>query len=491
MSLRFGACPRREGGSLGWYTRCALPPLPFVSDPRILRAITLAALVAGLGLVYQATGRVVTLVVDGRSFVVRTHASTVGGVLREVGRALRPPDRVSHDLRAAVGEGATIVWERAHSILVEGGPGESVVVSGESRPLDVLQAAGQPTFPGDRIWADGVPILGGADLTLLRPERIRIEPRRALEVDLGGLKDSVRSAAPSLGEALWDAGIRVREGDRPSRRLDAPLSGTSLVEVGLARPITIETDGEERRAWVASATIGEALEDAGLALTGLDYSLPPPESPIPGEGRIRVVRVIEQVETVLEPLDFESTFEGDPEIEIDQQRLISPGTLGVAATTTRVRYEDGVEVTRIEEGRRIAREPEPRVIGYGTRIETRRLDTPDGSIEYWRAVSMYATAYSPCNSAADRCYPNTSSGKPVQRGVVAVLLRWYRVMKGQPVYIPGYGVATIEDVGGGIPGRYWIDLGYSDSDIVSWNRWVTVYFLTPVPSPDRIYWVLD
>jgi len=72
-----------------------------------------------------------------------------------------------------------------------------------------------------------------------------------------------------------------------------------------------------------------------------------------------------------------------------------------------------------------------------------------------------------------------------------VLLRWYRVMKGQPVYIPGYGVATIEDVGGGIPGRYWIDLGYTDSDIVSWNRWVTVYFLTPVPSPDRIYWVLD
>lgn len=453
--------------------------------------MTLAALIAGLALVHHATGRVVNLIVDGQPLAVRTHASTVGGALREVGPPFRPPDRVSPDPSAGLQDGATIVWEQADTILIEGGSDEPGVVSGEPRPFDILRAAGRVTFPSDRIWADGVPLLTGDGLALLRPDRIRIEPRREFQVDLAGLKTSIRSAAASLGEALWDAGVRLREGDRPSRPLDAPLREVTLVEITPARPLVIETDGEERRAWVAAQTIGEALAYSGIGLTGLDYSLPPPESPIPGDGRIRVVRVTEQVETVLEPLDFETTFEGDPEVEIDQQRLISPGVLGVAATTTRVRYEDGVEATRIEEGRRVAREPQPRVIGYGTRIVPRRLDTPDGPIEYWRAVSMYATAYSPCNSAADRCYPNTSSGKPVQKGVVAVLLRWYRVMKGQPVYIPGYGVATIEDVGGGIPGRYWIDLGYSDSDIVSWNRWVTVYFLTPVPSPDRIYWVLD
>lgn len=456
-----------------------------------MRALSLSALVAGLALVHQATGQPVNLIVDGRPVRLRTHASTVGGVLREAGRPYRPPDRVSAEPNAPVAEGGTIVWQRSAAILVEGAPDDPLIVSGEARPFDILAAAGHPAFPRDRIWADGVPILGGAEPAVLRPARMRIQSRQEVDVDLEGLRVSIQSAAPSLGEALWDAGLRLREGDRPSRRLDAALGEAGRVEVALARPITIETDGRERQAWVAAKTIGAALADAGLALTGLDYSLPAPEAPVPEEGRIRVVRVVEQVETVLEPLDFETTFEGDPEIEIDQQRLISPGRLGVAATTTRVRYEDGVEVSRVEEGRRIAREAEARVIGYGTRIVPRRLETPDGPIEYWRAVSMYATAYSPCNSAADRCYPNTSSGKPVQKGVVAVILRWYRIMKGQPVYIPGYGVATIEDVGGGIPGRFWIDLGYSDSDIVSWNRWVTVYFLTPVPSADRILWVLD
>ena len=36
-------------------------------------------------------------------------------------------------------------------------------------------------------------------------------------------------------------------------------------------------------------------------------------------------------------------------------------------------------------------------------------------------------------------------------------------------------------LGGGIPGRYWIDLGFDDSNYESWHFWTTLYFLTPVP----------
>jgi 3D (Asp-Asp-Asp) domain-containing protein len=68
-------------------------------------------------------------------------------------------------------------------------------------------------------------------------------------------------------------------------------------------------------------------------------------------------------------------------------------------------------------------------------------------------------------------------------------VRWYRYMVGSQVYIPGYGIATIADTGGGIPGRYWIDLGYEDHDYQSWHDWVTVYFLAPVPANPM--WVLN
>jgi 3D (Asp-Asp-Asp) domain-containing protein len=130
-------------------------------------------------------------------------------------------------------------------------------------------------------------------------------------------------------------------------------------------------------------------------------------------------------------------------------------------------------------------------MGYGTKIVVRTLNTPEGPVTYWRAVPMYATSYSPCRLGVDYCNENLASGGILQRGIVAVLLRWYRSMRGMYVYVPGYGTGRIADTGGGIPGRFWIDLGYSDDDYVSWHYWTTVYFLTPVPPEGLIQWVLE
>jgi 3D (Asp-Asp-Asp) domain-containing protein len=55
--------------------------------------------------------------------------------------------------------------------------------------------------------------------------------------------------------------------------------------------------------------------------------------------------------------------------------------------------------------------------------------------------------------------------------------------------VPGYGFAYACDTGGGVKGR-WIDLGYEDDNYQPWHQYVTVYFRTPVPSPDSIAWII-
>ncbi|MCK7506416.1 MAG: hypothetical protein MZV70_21750 [Desulfobacterales bacterium] len=111
------------------------------------------------------------------------------------------------------------------------------------------------------------------------------------------------------------------------------------------------------------------------------------------------------------------------------------------------------------------------------------------TIEYWRAVQMYATSYSPCRLGTSTCGSTTASGKQLEKGVVALRTDLYRSLRGQPLYITGYGFATVEDACGGCVGRPWIDLGYSDGDYQAWYWWVTVYFLTPVPQ--SIVFVLE
>jgi 3D (Asp-Asp-Asp) domain-containing protein len=113
----------------------------------------------------------------------------------------------------------------------------------------------------------------------------------------------------------------------------------------------------------------------------------------------------------------------------------------------------------------------------------------DGAtIQYWRKLTAYATSYSPCTIYTDHCSYNTASGGTLAKGVVAVIRSWYNQLKGAQVYIPGYGQATIADIGGGVGGQNWVDLGYSEGDYVGWHQNVTLYFLAPAPA--NIGWAL-
>ncbi|MFU8774047.1 MAG: 3D domain-containing protein, partial [Anaerolineales bacterium] len=121
------------------------------------------------------------------------------------------------------------------------------------------------------------------------------------------------------------------------------------------------------------------------------------------------------------------------------------------------------------------------IIGYGTMIVPRTLDTPDGSYQYWRALDMYAVSYNPTSAGGTI----TASGLPLRKGLVAVDPRY--IPLGTRLYVPGYGEALAADTGGGVHGRI-IDLGYSDGDYEHWSRNVTVYFLWP--PPENIAWII-
>ena len=272
--------------------------------------------------------------------------------------------------------------------------------------------------------------------------------------------------------------------------VDSDLDAGSRVEgqIEPAQAVRISADGRTHTIPVNAETVGQALAQAGIPLQDLDYSLPAEDQPIPPDRSIRVVRVREEVLLEQKPIPYKSTYQPDPQTELDQRSVVKPGELGIEVSRVQVRYEDGVEVSRAEEAQWVAKEPVDQVLGYGTQVVVRTLETPDGTIEYWRAVTAFATSYHPCGFR-NRCSYITRSGATLQKGILAVKSSWYSWMSGQQLYVPGYGKGVVADSGLGFPdGRNWIDLGYSDADYVPWARYVTVYFLTPVPA--NIPWIL-
>ena len=146
--------------------------------------------------------------------------------------------------------------------------------------------------------------------------------------------------------------------------------------------------------------------------------------------------------------------------------------------------EDGQIVDRQVEGESVVLAPTNRVMGYGTKVVVRQLQTSSGVVEYWRSFKMLATSYSASTAGVSRDNPHygyTATGIKMRDGIVAVDPSYINL--GSEVYVPGYGVGLAADTGGAIKGKR-IDLGYSDANLQLWYSWVEVYLLTPVP--DRI-----
>lgn len=463
-----------------------------------LRLIAVIIIVVSLPLfAIWATRKRITLVIDGVTQEVITYSITTRSLLRSADIPVSALDAIDPKPGNWLRKGDTVTIDRAANvhILIDGET--KSLVTPQRIPIVILAEAGISLNPDDTILADGVPVTLDQPLDPSQTHSLQIHRATDIELFDGDKTLHFSSTAGTLGKALWEQGITLYSSDHLEPPANTPLRGTPIqVHLTRSKPIRIKLQGETIQTRSIKTKVGEALTETGVALQGLDYSLPPEHTDVPENGEIQVIRVREELILQQEPLPFGLSQQALPELEIDNTQIVQPGEYGLSAQRVRIVYEarpdsqGWSEISREVEDEWVAREPKDQIVGYGTKIVVSTTSTADGPIEYWRAVEAFATSYSPCRLGIEGyCNSTTASGKVLQQGVIGVVRGWYNYMQGQRVYIPGYGFATIEDIGAGVSGKHWVDLGYSDDDWVSWSGTVTVYFLTPVPA--SVLWILD
>lgn len=434
--------------------------------------------------------RAITVQLNGGEQILQTRAWTVETALTKAGLTIKPQDFIQPGRKQSLLGVDTIIINQARPVYFKELPGGTVtLIHHASRdPETLFASAGLTITDRDRIWVEGLPLDMKNELPYAAEFNFTIKHAVSITIEKDGQTTTIQSSADTLAEAIKEINLELHPADRVSPDLSTKLDEDLLVFIQPAKKVTIQTRDETIQAFSAAETVGEALSEAGISLQNLDYSQPGETEPVPANGVIRVVRVHEETSLTQTSLPYSSEYVQSDQVELDKTDIVQAGEFGVEVTRTLVRYEDGQEVSRIDDTTWVAKQPQNQIVGRGTKPVVRTLDIGGETIEYWRTVTVLATSYSPCRSGVDRCYYGTSSGLPVQRGVIGVTRTWYNLMVGQQVYIPGYGKAIIADVGGGISGEYWIDLGFTDDDYEPWYQYVTMYFLTPVP--DYIPWIL-
>ena len=482
--------------------------------------VTIVSLMAG----YVLTSSTVAVTIDGIQTPVRTHRTTVGDLLAEMGLTPQEDDAISPPPSSLLHPGSAIQVERARRVTLQVDGLTLDMRTHAQTPAAILSQAGVVLQARDLVYLNEQRVDVNTSLqqrvaasvsnrSLMaftrasdsaagprpesrvsvaeRPAAVTISVQRAVPVSIiqDGAETSVMTPARSVGEALFAEGIYIYAADIVTPALNSGVSAGMPISIHRAKPVTVAADGRTFSTRTQADTVARLLAQEGIVPQDKDYSTPDLQAAVSAGMLVQLTRVREDTVTEAEAIAFTTVRQLDGNLELDQSRVVTPGRQGTRKRTTRIVYENGKEARRFLEREWVDEEPTTQVIAYGTHVVVRTLMTPDGPIEYWRALRVWATYYTPASSGKARDHPQygiTRTGIVATKGVVAVdpdVIRLHEHM-----YVPGYGFAAAEDTGGLILGMN-IDLAFDDNDQSRKHiGWTTIYLLTPIPGD--IPWVL-
>jgi uncharacterized protein YabE (DUF348 family) len=477
--------------------------------------LALGLVTAALGLLilgWALTASLLVVDVDGHRYQVHTHATTVGAALRHAGLDLYPEDLVSPELEAEVQPGLTVRVKRAWPVALSADGDTHQIRTHAVTIGELLAEAGVQIGPADEIWLDGglvhpEPSLSGslsAPGQVSQPGGVRVPGaaeighlplvvlRRAasLTLDDDGVVRTLHTTATTVGQVLQEHEVSLFLGDQVMPGLQDRITPGMTVAIRRSVPVQIEVDGRLIRTRTRAESVAGVLGQEGIALVGKDRVGPDLAEPVEPNMAVQVTRVREELVVEFDPIPFETVWVPDPEVEIDNIRLVREGQIGLNKRRYRLTYENDQETERFLEDSWAAQPPITKTMAYGTKIVVRTLETPDGMIEYWRKMRVYTTSYKPssCGKPPDHPrYGYTRLGWKLKKGIVAVDPTVIPLRT--KMYVPGYGLAAAGDTGGGVKGKF-VDLGFTDEGYQSWHWWTDIYLLTPVPPHGQILWVL-
>lgn len=279
---------------------------------RLLPQALVVAFLAGGTTAFLAKDKAIELTVDGRPRMLHTFADDVTGLLAEEG--------------VPVG---------AHDV--------------------VAPAPGTPLASGDEV---------------------AVRYGRPVRLTLDGERRELWTTARTVDGALRQLGVRAEGAYLSASRSQSIGRAGLALDVRTERTVTILADGRTRTIRTNAATVGEAVEEAGITLHGQDTTSVP-QSAFPRDGQtVTVLRVTGSREVREEIIPFEVRRTADPTLFKGVEVVEQTGRPGLRRVTYYLRTVNGVRQKPRRETSEVVRQPRTQLVQVGTRPHP---DSPKGA----------------------------------------------------------------------------------------------------------------
>jgi uncharacterized protein YabE (DUF348 family) len=229
---------------------------------------------------------------------------------------------------------------------------------------------------------DRHPLLG---VDLASGDEVAVRYGRPVRLTLDGQRREVWTTAHTVEGALRQLGVRA-EGAYLSASRSRRIGRAGLaLDVRTERSVTIMADGRARTIRTNAATVGEAVEEAGITLRGQDTTSVPAES-FPRDGQtVTVLRITGMKEVREELIPFEVLRTEDPDLFQGTEVVERAGQPGVRRITYSLRTVNGVrqKPRRIETV--VVRQPRAQMVKVGTRP---RPSVPGADELDWQGLAV-------------------------------------------------------------------------------------------------------
>lgn len=239
------------------------------------------------------------------------------------------------------------------------------------------------------------------------------DARKEITLVVDGTPRTVKTWRSTVGTLLEQQEIKLALEDQVTPSLDTKLERNMTVTIRHAVPVTLVVGGTAMEVKTAEPTVGQALKSWGVEVDVNDRLDPALDTPITSGQKITVVKVEEKETKVKVKVPYTVQRRQDSNLELGQTRVDQKGQEGVAEQLITQVWEDGKLVSEKVVSEQVVQAPVSEIVAVGTMGTISRGGT---EYRYSRVIDAVATAYCPNDVGGS----HTAIGIKPRRGIVAV-----------------------------------------------------------------------